>query len=103
MSDTTRDTPRPPLLQPGDSIQGEWPDTRSLDNCTFTFEGRSVPGSKLAELLGLTEPPPTPTPNPIVSALEYLGLALLVFVGGPLSLYYLGWYLGVVLKAVYRL
>lgn len=30
------------------------PPVHDLENATFTFKGKSVPGSKLAELLGLT-------------------------------------------------
>jgi hypothetical protein len=32
-----------------------WPVIYALDDCSFTFKGKSVPGKKLAALLGLEE------------------------------------------------
>ena len=46
-------TKRPEANQE-ERIQYPWKNTHSLDDCTFIYKGRSVPGSKLAELLGMT-------------------------------------------------
>jgi hypothetical protein len=50
-----RDDSRPYAIADGESILWKWPNVHDLDNCTFTYKGKSVPGKALARLLGLED------------------------------------------------
>ena len=43
------------MLEIADLLEDEGPPVHDLERAVFTFKGKSVPGSKLAALLGLTD------------------------------------------------
>lgn len=53
---------KPHAIPDGESALSSWPTVYDLNDCTFTYKGRSVSGIRLAAFLGLVESADSPDP-----------------------------------------